>query len=95
MPVYPGGAQGLLADISNNLFYPAAARRKGIQGRVIVAFVVNPEGKMTDFRIKKSVDPLLDAEALCVMRKLRRWKPGTQNGVPISVTYDVPVTFSL
>ncbi|MBC8084079.1 MAG: TonB family protein [Hymenobacter sp.] len=57
MPVYPGGSQMLLRDIANNLFYPAEARRKRIQGNVVVSFVVNTEGKMTDIRVKLRSSP--------------------------------------
>jgi TonB family protein len=95
MPQYPGGDAELLNFIKNNAKYPEEAKSKKIEGRVIIRFVVNPEGNVEDLRVLKGVDPLLDAEALRVVRMLNGWKPGMQGGKAVGVYYMVPVTFAL
>ncbi len=95
MPEYPGGDVGLLNFIRKNLKYPEEAKSKKIEGRVIIRFVVNREGNVEDVNVLKGVDPLLDAEAVRVVRTLSGWKPGMQGGKAVSVYYMVPVTFSL
>ena len=95
MPSYPGGNGALQRWISQNLTYPAAAAENGIEGRVIVAFVVEPDGSISDVRIARGVDPSLDREALSVVKRMPKWIPGMQGGKPIRVKYNVPVTFKL
>lgn len=96
MPEYPnGGTTGLMSFIRENLKYPAVSREKGVQGRVIVSFVVNKNGSTSDFKVVKSVDENLDNEAIRVLKSMPVWKPGKQNGVPVRVKYTVPISFQL
>jgi len=95
MPAYPGGMEALNNYIMKNIKYPPKAAENGIQGRVIVTFVITKEGKMTKAKVKKSIDPLLDAEALRVVKTMHKWIPGRQNGKVVNVQFTIPVTFRL
>ncbi len=95
MPLYPGGEVDLLQFIADNTHYPDSAKAHGIEGRVIVRFIVNTEGNAEDFVVLKGVHPSIDAEALRVVSLLRGFSPGRQNGVPVNVYYMVPITFTL
>lgn len=95
MPEFPGGIQELMSFLSKNIKYPKAAQKNGIQGRVIVQFVVEKDGTPTEFKVMRSVDPDLDAEALRVMKEMPKWKPGMQKGQVVRVKYTLPVTFRL
>ena len=95
MPSYPGGNGALQKWLASNTTYPASAAMKGIEGRVIVAFVVEPDGSVSDVRIARGVDPALDREALSVVKRMPKWIPGMQNGEPVRVKFNVPVTFKL
>ena len=95
MPSFPGGQEGLMQWISNNMRYPTIAAENGIQGRVIVQFVVEKDGSITEVSVSKSVDPSLDKEAIRVVKSMPRWKAGTKDGSPVRVKYTTPVTFKL
>lgn len=95
MPEFPGGIKELMSFLSKNIKYPASAMAKNVQGRVIVQFVVEKDGTPTEFKVMRSVDPALDAEALRVMKEMPKWKPGMQRGQVVRVKYTVPVTFRL
>ena len=95
MPQFPGGPTALMEFFSTNIHYPKEAHEKNIQGRVIVTFVVNKDGSISDPVVNRSIDPLLDAEALRVISSMPNWTPGKQNGEPVNVKYTVPVTFKL
>lgn len=95
MPEFPGGMTGLMQYLSKNIRYPAEAQTKGIQGRVTVAVIINTEGKAVNASIVRSVDPILDAEALRVAGTMPDWVPGTKDGKPVNVKYTFPVTFRL
>ena len=95
MPSFPGGPQALFEYLSKNIKYPPVAEENGVQGRVIVSFVVERDGSITDVRVVKSVDPSLDKEAQRVVKSMPRWIPGKQNGSAVRVKYTVPVTFRL
>jgi protein TonB len=95
MPSFPGGPSALFEFLSKNIKYPAVAEENGVQGRVIVTFVVERDGSITDVRVVKSVDPSLDKEAQRVVKSMPRWIPGKQNGSAVRVKYTVPVTFRL
>ena len=95
MPMYPGGEKELLDFIKNNTKYPESARANGISGRVIVRFIVNTQGNTEGATVLKGVDPLLDAEALRVIKLLKGFKPGMQGGKEVDVWYMVPVNFEL
>ena len=95
MPQYPGGPQELFKFLSENVQYPAEAEKAGIQGRVILTFVVEKDGSISKPTVVKSVDPLLDAEAVRVISAMPNWKPGKQNGKVVRVKYTVPLSFNL
>ena len=95
MPHFPGGAAALQAFLSSNTKYPVVAQENGVQGRVIVSFVVERDGSITDVKVVRSVDPSLDREATRVVKSMPRWSPGKQNGSAVRVKYTVPVVFRL
>lgn len=95
MPEFPGGTSALMEYLRKNIKYPSLCRESNIQGRVIISFVVNKDGKIVDAEVVKSVHPLLDREALRVVSSMPAWKPGMQRGKPVRVRYTVPVNFRL
>ena len=95
MPTFPGGDGKMMEWLSRNIMYPAVAEENGVQGRVIVGFVVGKDGSLSDVSILRSVDPELDKEALRVVKAMPRWNPGKQNGVPVPVRFSLPITFQL
>jgi len=95
MPEYPGGEQALHDFIASTVKYPDEANEKGIEGRVYVSFTISDKGKVTDAKIARGVDPLLDKEALRVIKSMPDWKPGMQRGIPVNVQFTVPINFSL
>lgn len=95
MPQFPGGQGVMMKYLAANIKYPASAVKAKKQGRVIVAFVIQKDGSVTNTRIVKSVDPELDAEALRIVKAMPNWTPGTQDGKPVDVNYTIPVVFSL
>ena len=95
MPQYPGGPGALFKFLSENVRYPEEAEKQNIEGRVILTFVVGKDGSIRNTKVVKSVDPLLDAEALRVISAMPNWTPGRQNGKPVAVKYTVPVGFRL
>ena len=95
MPSFPGGQAALMQWLNSNMKYPTIAAENGVQGRVIVQFVVEKDGSVTDVHVAKSVDPSLDKEASRVVKAMPKWIPGKQNGSAVCVKYTVPVTFKL
>ncbi len=95
MPSFPGGQGALMQFLSSNIKYPVVAQENGVQGRVIVGFVVEKDGSITDVKVMRSVDPSLDREAQRVVKAMPKWKPGKQNGSAVRVKYTVPVVFRL
>lgn len=95
MPEFPGGMKELLKFLQDNLKYPENAMKNNVQGRVIVQFVVEKDGTLTEFKVARSVDPDLDAEALRVLQTMPKWKPGMQKGQVVRVKFTVPVSFKL
>jgi len=95
MPQFPGGQAALLEYLAKNIKYPVVAEENGVQGRVIVTFVVERDGSITDVKVVKSVDPSLDKEATRVVKSMPKWQPGKQNGSAVRVKYTVPVQFRL
>ena len=95
MPEFPGGIAELMKYLSSNIKYPVEAHKAGIQGRVVVSFIVNKDGTVKDAKIVRSVDKSIDAEALRVISAMPKWQPGYQDGKAVSVRYTVPVTFRL
>ena len=95
MPSFPGGNKALFDYLSENIKYPILAEENGIQGCVIVTFVVEKDASITEAKVVKSVHPSLDKEALRVVKGMPKWIPGVQNGVPVRTKYTIPVTFKL
>ena len=95
MPEYPGGDQALMEFLSKHIKYPTVAQESGIQGKVILGFVVSKRGKVEDVQILRSLDPNLDKEALRVVKLLGHWIPGEQDGKKVAVRYTLPVVFRL
>lgn len=94
MPSFPGGMSALMKYLADNVKYPVDAQENGLQGRVVVSFVVERDGSITNVQAVRSVYPSLDSEAVRVVEAMPRWKPGKLNGLPVRVKYNVPVTFS-
>ncbi|KAA9339983.1 energy transducer TonB [Adhaeribacter soli] len=92
---FPGGAQGFIRYLNNTLKYPAAAKKNYIQGKVLVQFVVNPDGSLSGTRISRPGDADLDAEALRVVSQMPNWKPAVKEGERVSQRMVIPVNFSL
>ena len=95
IPSFPGGNAALMSYLSSNTKYPVVAQENGVQGRVIVSFVVERDGSISDVKVARSVDPSLDREAQRVVKSMPKWKPGKQNGSAVRVKYTVPVVFRL
>ncbi len=95
MPSFPGGQTALMEYLSKNVKYPVVAQENGVQGRVVVSFVVERDGSVTDVQVVKSVDPSLDREAVRVVNSMPKWIPGKQNGQAVRVKFNVPVSFKL
>lgn len=92
---FKGGQAALMKWLSNNIRYPEAAQQNGVQGRVIVRFVVEKDGSIGSPTIVKGVDKDLDQEALRVVRKMPKWQAGKNNGQPVRSYFNLPVTFRL
>ena len=95
MPVFPGGDMAMMEFLSKNIKYPVEAQKKGLQGRVVVSFVVEKDGSLSDVQVAKSVDPQLDEEALRVVKSMPNWTPGMHNGKTVRVKYYVPISYRL
>lgn len=95
MPQFPGGDAELLKFVSSNLRYPTIAAENGIEGLVVVRFVVNKDGVVSDAEVLRSLDPSCDKEAIRVVKSMPKWVPGKQNGRNVAVYYTLPVRFQL
>ncbi len=94
-PEYPGGIQELFKYLGENIKYPEAASKANVQGKVFVNFVITSEGEIKDVQILKGLGFGADAEAVRVVSKMPRWKPGSQDGKPVNVRYNLPIAFQL
>lgn len=94
-PEFQGGEAAMYKWLSDNIVYPSAASEEGVQGRVVVEFVVGKDGSITNVRVVRPRHPALDKEALRVVKAMPKWVPGRNNGQPVKVTYTLPVTFRL
>ena len=95
MPEFPGGMKECLNFLARNVKYPTKAQEAGKQGRVIVQFIVQKDGSLSDLHVLRPVDPWLDAEAIRVIGTMPKWKPGMQHGQAVAVKFTLPVTFML
>ena len=95
MPTYEGGDAALMKYIGENLKYPEEAKERGLQGRVVVGFIIEKDGSLTNFKVLRAVDRALDAEALRVVKGMPKWIPGRQNGQCVRVRYLLPIYICL
>lgn len=95
MPAFPGGIDKMMEFLSKNIQYPAEAQKEQIEGRVIIQFIVDAEGNITNPKILRGVNPLLDNEAMRVTLAMPKWIPGRQNGKAVPTKYTYPVQFKL
>ncbi len=94
-PKFKGGKAGLAKFLKENIKYPAIARENGVQGRVMVEFIIEKNGSITNAKIIKGVDPHLNNEALRVVNLMPKWKPGKHKGKKVRVRYSMPIHFRL
>ncbi len=94
-PVFSGGESAMMKFLVDNINYPPEAQEKGIEGRVIVQFIVEKDGSLSDVNVLRSVDPLLDTEAVRVVNSMPDWKPGKQRGQAVRVHFTLPIFFKL
>lgn len=95
MPAFPGGNAALMQYLAKNVKYPMIAIETGVSGRVVISFVVERDGSISNVKVMKSVDASLDKEAMRVVSAMPKWIPGRQNGNTVRVKYQVPVSFRL
>ena len=95
MPEFPGGTTALLNFISNNLKYPKKAMDSQTEGRVVLQFVIDKEGHVTDIQVLRSVTPELDQAAIDAVKNSPKWAPGMQDGEAVNVKYTIPIVFKL
>ena len=95
MPEFPGGTAALMKYLGSNIKYPTISQETGSQGKVIVQFVVDRDGTISNPEVVRGVDPYLDKEAIRVISSMPKWTPGVQNGKKVRVKYTVPVSFRL
>ena len=95
MPAFPGGMEAMIQFLSSNIQYPADAQKQKVDGRVLVKFVVEKDGSITEVKVIKPAFPSLDAEAIRVVKAMPKWKPGYQNGQAVRVQFAMPINFSL
>lgn len=95
IPEFPGGIVQFMKWLTRNLRYPPQAQQQKIQGKVVISFIVNKDGSISAPTIVKSVDPVLDSEAMRVVRMMPRWKPGMEKGKPCRTMFAIPINFVL
>jgi len=95
MPSFPGGMGELMKFLSQNINYPTLAKESGIQGRVFINFVVEPNGKISNVKVLRGIGGGCDEEAVRVVKSMPKWSPGKQRGKPVRVSYNLPVKFTL
>ncbi len=94
-PRFPGGAPGIGELLGANLVYPKQASRNGTQGRVIVTFIIEKDGHLTDIKVARGIGDGCDEEAVRVIKLSPNWKPGYLSGIPVRVAFSVPVSFTM
>lgn len=95
MPSFPGGEQKLSEFIANSIQYPQEAQKTGIQGRVFVSFIVEPDGSVSNVKVQQGIGGGCDQEAIRVIKSMPKWTPGKQRGKAVRVSYMMPVFFKL
>jgi protein TonB len=94
-PEFPGGEEALMRFLQNHIKYPDMARKQDVQGRVVIRFIVDAEGKINEVKLFRGIGFGCDEEALRVVKMMPAWKPGRNDGKPVSVYFDLPIHFSL
>lgn len=95
MPSFPGGEKAMFEYLSKNTRYPTLAKESGIQGMVVLTFVVEKSGKISDVKVLRGIGGGCDEEAIRVVKSMPGWKPGKQRGKPVKVQYNLPYRFIL
>ncbi len=95
MPEFPGGMQAMIEYLNTNIKYPKDAIKQEVGGRVMVMFVVETDGSLSNVRVARKVFPSLDAEAVRVVKTMPKWKPGKEKGRPVRVNFTMPIVFSI
>ena len=95
MPEYPGGMQAMIEFLQTNMKYPEDAAKQKVEGRVMVQFVVETDGSVSDVHVAKQVFPSLDAEAIRVVQAMPKWTPGKEKGKEVRVKYNLPIVFRM
>ena len=95
MPEFPGGMPAMMEFLQTNIKYPKDAIKQNVGGRVMVMFVVEPDGSLSNVRVARKVFPSLDAEAVRVVKAMPKWKPGKEKGRAVRVNFTMPVVFSI
>ena len=95
MPQFPGGDQAMMDFVAKNVQYPEEAKEKEISGRVLVGFIVEKDGSISDVKVVKGIGGGCDEEAVRVVKAMPKWKPGKEKGKPVRVSYMMPFTFKL
>ena len=95
MPEFPGGMSAMIDFLQTNLKYPEDAIKQKVGGRVMVMFVVETDGSLSNVRVARKVFPSLDAEAVRVVKAMPKWKPGKEKGRPVRVNFTLPVVFNI
>lgn len=94
-PTFPGGDAALYKWLNTQINYPADAAEAGIMGKVVVSFVIEKDGSISNARVIRKKHPSLNAEAIRIVKKMPKWNPGRNNGQPVRVEYNLPITFKL
>ena len=95
MPEFPGGTDAMYSFLATNILYPDYARKKGIEGKVFIQFIISEVGKVTEAKVIRGVDTVLDREALRVVNKMPNWESGKMDGKAVKVQYTLPISFGL
>lgn len=95
MPEYPGGMQAMIEFLQTSMKYPEDAAKQKVEGRVMVQFVVETDGSVSDVHVAKQVFPSLDAEAIRVVQAMPKWTPGKNGGQVVRVKYNLPIVFRM
>jgi periplasmic protein TonB len=95
MPEFPGGYTALVDYLVKNIQYPEQAKKDSITGKVFVQFIINETGNVTNPKVLKSANPLLDAEAIRVVGAMPDWTPGKNKGETVKVAFTIPIMFAL
>jgi len=95
MPEFPGGREGMFNYLRKNLIYPEKSKKEGVEGKVIVNFTINKKGKVIDVKVVQSVSDDIDTAAIKLVEDMPKWKPGTQEGIPVLVSFNLPLKFAL